>query len=113
MTTHWKFQAVDGIFANLKDISDQYPGGKVPTQPKLALIPRDYPTDSQQPDDTRDWARFAAYVRSLNKEAPEDVRYKVLYLTRHGTGYHNQKSAEIGSELWDVSNLDESSVARY
>jgi broad specificity phosphatase PhoE len=100
---HWKFHAVDGVFENLHDIEDQFPGNKVPTQPRLALIPRAYPSDADADSsaDTRDWVRFAAHVARLNADTPAGVRYKVLYLTRHGTGFHNQKSAEVGSELWD------------
>ncbi|KAI9147986.1 putative phosphoglycerate mutase [Paramyrothecium foliicola] len=101
MNSKWTFQAMPGVFADLTEFAAQYPRGKVPTQPRLALIPREYPTDGQEPQDARDWVRFAAYVRSLNRDAPENVSYKVLYLTRHGVGFHNQKAAEIGTELWD------------
>lgn len=104
MTTNWTFKAEPGIFVELADIAHRYPQGKVTTQPSLGLIPgRRYPSDDPDAPDQRDWARLAAYVRWLNKTCPENVCYKLLYLTRHGTGVHNKVHAEVGSEAWNVS----------
>lgn len=109
----WKFSAVPGVFKNYT--SEDMPDGKLPTQPRLGLLHRAYPrtgdettTVKHEPlsdDASRDWPRFAAYVRELNAEAASGVKYKVLYLTRHGVGYHNQKQAAIGNDLWDVSSF--------
>ncbi|KAG6039995.1 hypothetical protein E4U41_001717 [Claviceps citrina] len=98
----WKFQAIPGFFASHAEIAQQCPLGKFVTQPNLALLPREYPTDTERPSsDVRDWARFAHHVRCLNRDAPPHVVYKVLYLTRHGYGYHNQKHAEVGTKAWE------------
>lgn len=35
------------------------------------------------------WVRFKERITLLNKHAPRDVAYKVLYLARHGQGQHN------------------------
>lgn len=105
MASKWTFTTVPGVFTELVDLEPRYPGGKVTTQPHLGLIPgQKYPSDVAGSADRRDWVRFAAYVSSLNERAPENVVYKLLYLTRHGFGYHNKKHAEVGTVEWDVSD---------
>lgn len=32
------------------------------------------------------------YITQLNKDADEYTTYKVVYIARHGEGYHNQVS---------------------
>lgn len=103
MTSKWTFQAEPGYFQDLAAVENQAPGTKITTQPQLALLPRKYPTDSADAEDQRNWVRFAAHVVSLNEDAPDNVAYKVLYLTRHGLGYHNKKHIEVGTAEWDVS----------
>lgn len=130
----WTFSVVPGVFHEFT--TEDLPDGKLPTQPRLGLLHREYPSDTasaavpngattngatnganstsnglssgtaseHETDYTQDWPRFAEHVRTLNREAPEGVAYKVLYLTRHGVGYHNQKSVEVGVEAWDVSH---------
>lgn len=101
----WTFEALPDIFENYGAAS--YDGhytskfNKVATQPRLALLHREYPSDDPAAADQRDWTRLAAHVRSLNAQAPANVRYKVLYLTRHGLGYHNQKHTEVGTQEWE------------
>lgn len=48
------------------------------------------------------WQRFAHEVRRLNRESGRGVQYKVLYLGRHGEGYHNVAEAYYGTPAWDV-----------
>ena len=33
-----------------------------------------------------------SYITQLNKDADEYTTYKVIYIARHGEGYHNQVS---------------------
>ncbi|KAL9028267.1 MAG: hypothetical protein Q9196_003340 [Gyalolechia fulgens] len=47
------------------------------------------------------WQRFEREVKRLNAEAEEGVRYKVLYLGRHGQGVHNVAERRYGREEWD------------
>ncbi|KAM5377957.1 hypothetical protein ACJZ2D_004703 [Fusarium nematophilum] len=102
MANKWTFKAQPGIFIELADIAHQYPGEKVTTPPSLGLIPgQEYPSDDPNASDQRDWVRLAAYVRWLNDNSPDNVSYKVLYLTRHGLGVHNKVHAEVGSEAWN------------
>ncbi|KAF4980483.1 hypothetical protein FZEAL_3528 [Fusarium zealandicum] len=102
MTTKWAFKAERDIFVEIADIAHKYPAGKVFTQPSLGLIPgQQYPSDDPDAADQRDWVRLAAYVRWLNEKSLENVCYKVLYLTRHGTGVHNKMHSEVGSDAWN------------
>lgn len=34
------------------------------------------------------WKEFKKAIKKLNKKAPKGTAYKVLYLARHGQGYH-------------------------
>lgn len=100
----WIFKAQPNVFVDIADLEDQYPEGKVTTQPNLGLIPgQAYPSDDPASPDQRDWVRLAAYVKWLNENSPENVAYKVLYLTRHGLGYHNKLHKDVGTVEWEVS----------
>ncbi|KAI9657821.1 MAG: hypothetical protein M1831_004057 [Alyxoria varia] len=67
----------------------------------LGLIDRSYSTDSEEDAYMRAWDRFARYVNHLNDTAREDVEYKVLYLGRHGEGWHNVALEKYGDKAWD------------
>jgi hypothetical protein len=73
--------------------------------PDLGLIKRAYATDHEfDPTGKRtQWERFANYVRHLDATAPKAISYKVLFLGRHGEGWHNVEEADVGGKLWDVS----------
>lgn len=47
------------------------------------------------------WADFRGHIDNLIKDQGEHTRYKVLYLARHGQGYHNLAEEEYGKKLWD------------
>jgi hypothetical protein len=108
MAARWKFEAVPDIFRDLSELQS-HSKGNITTQPGLGLLSRPYPTDAQSGQQNpsqgsqSDWARFVHHVAALNDQAPPNVQYKVLYLTRHGVGYHNLKSAEVGRDEWNVS----------
>lgn len=99
----YKFNAVPGVFADLEA------GVYTTTQLGLGLIDRTYPgrtervnTDPPQ-DDLKPWQHFKTYVDALNAESPETITYKVLYIVRHGFGYHNEFMAKVGNEAWKVT----------
>jgi hypothetical protein len=48
------------------------------------------------------WERFEYYVSTLNTAAPAGTQYKVLYLGRHGEGYHNVAETFYGTPAWNV-----------
>lgn len=102
MPSKWKFEAVPGIFFDPSPLQSS-PDDKSTTQPELGLLNQVYPSDTEASSGQLGWKRFIQYVKSLNDGAPENVQYKVLYLTRHGLGFHNIKHAEVGDEEWNVS----------
>lgn len=100
----FKFHALPGFFVDYLEVQAQSPDRKVTTQPLLGLVDRAYHTDGPAGSvEKTPWRRFAALVDVLNDESPEDESYKVLYLTRHGMGFHNVMEAKVGTEAWDVS----------
>ena len=48
------------------------------------------------------WQRFAFYVRQLNRDAAAGTQYKVLFMGRHGEGYHNVAESYYGTPAWNV-----------
>lgn len=38
----------------------------------------------------------------MNGESGDGVEYKLLFLGRHGQGYHNVAEEFYGTEMWDV-----------
>ncbi|SPO02944.1 related to phosphoglycerate mutase [Cephalotrichum gorgonifer] len=108
MPQHYKFTAVPDIFASFAADCAADPKLKIKTQPDLALLPRAYESDGPSSAGKSQWERFAAYVGWLNERAEDGVCYKVLYLTRHGQGWHNVVHERVGTEEWDnnLSKLD-------
>lgn len=47
------------------------------------------------------WQRFALEVDRLKREAASDIDYKVLFMDRHGDGYHNDAEAYYGTPAWN------------
>jgi hypothetical protein len=71
----------------------------------FGLISRKYETDHDNEVIEKDqWRRFERYVRYLNQNSEEGVQYKVLFLGRHGQGWHNVAEAKYGTKAWDVSH---------
>ena len=54
------------------------------------------------------WERFHLHIKHLNRNAEQGSLYKVLYLGRHGEGYHNVAERFYGTDEWNVSLLAES-----
>ncbi|PCH39994.1 phosphoglycerate mutase-like protein [Wolfiporia cocos MD-104 SS10] len=53
-------------------------------------------------DDSADrWSKFTTRIAELNGSAPSGTMYKVLFLGRHGQGFHNVAEAKYGTEAWD------------
>ncbi|KAI5917152.1 histidine phosphatase superfamily [Camillea tinctor] len=73
------------------------------TTSNFGLINRTYPTDAQfDPHNRRtQWERFAYYVDSLNRDCDNNSQYKVLFMARHGEGYHNAAESYYGTPAWN------------
>ncbi|KAK0726283.1 histidine phosphatase superfamily [Apiosordaria backusii] len=99
MTHKFRFTAVPGYFK----MEPRGPMLEVTTMPGMGLIDQSYPTDdtfdpqrSKQP-----WERFVNFLASLNESEKGRAVYKLIYVTRHGQGYHNAKEAAVGSAEWE------------
>lgn len=86
-------------------VSSQSRHTNPPPQAKenFGLIHQSYPSDTtlENASQKTQWQRFEHYIHSLNKNAAAGVEYKVLYLGRHGQGYHNVAESRYGTALWD------------
>ena len=78
------------------------------TLTQFGLINRTYPADSSASENLTQWQRFEHQVYQLNRQAPRGTEYKLLYMGRHGDGYHNDAQAYYGTPAWNCyySELD-------
>ena len=86
------------------------------TSTNFGLIDRIYPSDlSTHGRHLKQWQRFKRQVSHLNRHAPRDVEYKVLYMGRHGNGYHNAAETYYGTPVWNCyySIRDGNSTIRW
>ena len=63
------------------------------TDTNFGLIDRNYPATHGLTRKLTQWQKFAMQVDALNAAAPVDTVYKVMFLGRHGEGYHNAAEA--------------------
>lgn len=66
---------------------------------EYGIINRTYEADSGPP--ISQWTRLAQHINRLTSTAPPSISYKVLFLGRHGEGYHNLGEAKYGTKAWD------------
>ncbi|PYH87609.1 phosphoglycerate mutase family protein [Aspergillus ellipticus CBS 707.79] len=103
--THWQFSIVPGCFLQSEPSTDASTFDYVSSN--FGLIPRTYPTDDSLPANATttttitNWDRFAHHLRTLNATSDPSVRYKILFLGRHGEGDHNVAERTYGTEKWD------------
>ncbi|KAI0009198.1 phosphoglycerate mutase-like protein [Xylariaceae sp. FL0662B] len=73
------------------------------TKSNFGLIERSYPTDGEfdPKGEKTQWQRFEHYVNALNHNATKDTQYKVLFMGRHGEGYHNAAESYYGTPAWN------------
>ncbi|KAI1074790.1 phosphoglycerate mutase-like protein [Whalleya microplaca] len=73
------------------------------TESNFGLIERAYPTDDvfDPRGEKTQWERFENYVNALNRNATKDTQYKVLFMGRHGEGYHNAAESYYGTPAWN------------
>ena len=84
----------------------------------FGLINRTYPADStlrHHHHNRTQWQRFQHQLTQLNRDAPPGTAYKLLYLGRHGDGYHNDAQAYYGTPAWNCyySELDGNSTVTW
>ena len=71
------------------------------TTTNFGLKNQSYPTDHRRGSQKTQWQRFAAQVSQLQREAPKNFQYKLLFLGRHGEGYHNAAESYYGTPAWN------------
>ncbi|KAJ5888547.1 hypothetical protein N7495_008588 [Penicillium taxi] len=81
----------------------------------FGLIDRDYDSQKESKQELSTWQRFSREIQHLNELGGELVRYKVLFLGRHGEGVHNVAEARYGTKAWDEywSFLDGDEYGRW
>jgi len=68
----------------------------------FGLLNRTYPTDgSLHHRNLTQWQRFKYQVTQLNHAAPHGTEYKLLFMGRHGDGFHNDAQAFYGTPAWN------------
>ncbi|CAG9937949.1 unnamed protein product [Clonostachys rosea f. rosea IK726] len=97
------YSAVPGFF--LQDDSATDPSGFDYAKQNFGLINRTYSTDKRfDPEGVKtQWQRFERYITKLTKACNKDpnVRYKLLFMGRHGEGWHNAAETFYGTPAWN------------
>ncbi|EXJ90934.1 hypothetical protein A1O1_04041 [Capronia coronata CBS 617.96] len=85
------------------------------TATNFGLINQSYPTDPANCAPLTQWQRFAMHVAALNAQAPRNVDYKLLFMGRHGEGWHNAAESFYGTPAWNCywSLLDGNGTAMW
>lgn len=97
------YTTVTGFF--LQDEATTVPGTFDYTSTNFGLINRTYSTDKDERKSLTQWQKFENYVVSLNDHSGNNVEYKVLFMGRHGEGYHNVAETYYGTPAWNVSKI--------
>ncbi|KAJ5794121.1 hypothetical protein N7457_000720 [Penicillium paradoxum] len=87
------------------------------TAENFGLISHTYPADHKlkRHESHTQWERFYHQVTKLNEDAPKNVEYKVLFLGRHGEGWHNSAETYYGTPAWNCywAELNGNSTATW
>ncbi|KAH9862993.1 hypothetical protein J1614_010663 [Plenodomus biglobosus] len=109
------YSVVTGVFQQDDDATDASTFNF--TASNFGLIDRSYPTDSSCPNRTQatQWQRLSHYISTLNQEANKTDRYTLLFMGRHGEGFHNAAESYFGTPAWNCywSVLDGNSTATW
>ncbi|KAF2476780.1 phosphoglycerate mutase-like protein [Lindgomyces ingoldianus] len=112
---HVNYTVVPGIF--LQDDPSTNASTFNFTASNFGLIDRDYPTDSSCPDrkHSTQWQRLSHYISALNSHSRSNERYSLLFLGRHGEGFHNAAESFYGTPAWNCywSELDGNGTATW
>ncbi|OAG06834.1 phosphoglycerate mutase-like protein, partial [Paraphaeosphaeria sporulosa] len=98
--THITYEVVTGIFKQDDPATDASSFNF--TAENFGLIEQKYPSDwtylFQRPTS---WQRLNRYIETLNLKAKYNERYTLLFLGRHGEGYHNAAETYFGTPAWN------------
>ncbi|RDW78393.1 hypothetical protein BP5796_06245 [Coleophoma crateriformis] len=101
--SYLQYSTVDGFF--LQDVSSTDASTFDYTSTNFGLINQTYSTDAAfDPSGTKtQWERFENYVNLLNSQTNSSTNYKILYIGRHGEGWHNVGAKNENPE--QITNL--------
>jgi broad specificity phosphatase PhoE len=90
---HFKYTILPGYFQQSESSTDdtQFDFKKS----NFGLINRSYSSD--ETNDEQQWPRFTQHIRHLASAS----NVKVLWLGRHGQGFHNVAETKYGTKAWD------------
>jgi broad specificity phosphatase PhoE len=91
---HFKYTVLKSYFMQSEDSTDDTTFDF--KKSNFGLINKDYDTDTSK--DQEQWKRFSTHIRHL---VAQDSNIKVLWLGRHGQGWHNVAEAKYGTKAWD------------
>lgn len=74
------------------------------TAVNFGLINKTYPGSGAA--NATQWQRFTQVVDSLNADSDLNTVYKVLFMGRHGEGFHNAAESYYGTPAWNVRHDD-------
>ncbi|KAI0503421.1 phosphoglycerate mutase-like protein [Xylaria bambusicola] len=95
------YTTISGFF--LQDEPTTDPSTFDYTTVNYGLLDRSYITDKEFDPNSKktQWQRFEHYVDTLNRKAEKNTQYKVLFMARHGEGYHNAAESYYGTPAWN------------
>lgn len=94
-----KYTTVTGYF--LQDEPTTDPASFDYIASNFGLINRTYPVKGCNRKGLTQWQKFGKEVERLNREAAKNVEYKLLFLGRHGEGWHNAAESFYGTPAWN------------
>ncbi|KAI5951057.1 PMU1 [Candida jiufengensis] len=81
----WSFEVVQGFFKQSDESTDD----------------RTFNYVNEHMGRLKSWEDITGELLKLNQQAPDNVEYKLLFLARHGQGYHNTIVEKYGLEQWE------------
>ncbi|KAL4924368.1 phosphoglycerate mutase family protein [Aspergillus undulatus] len=100
---HINYTTVKGYFAQDDPSTD--PSTFDYTSHNFGLLDRTYDADKIAPHtgsrNLTQWQRFHRQLEYLNANAPAHVSYKLLFMGRHGEGWHNAAEDFYGTPAWN------------
>ncbi|KAH0335896.1 putative GPI anchored protein, partial [Aureobasidium melanogenum] len=98
-TEYINYTNMAGFF--LQDLASTVPSTFDYTATNFGLINQTYSTDTGYNAGQTQWQRFNNYLFYLNSQSPANIAYKLLFIGRHGEGYHNAAQTYYGTPAWN------------
>lgn len=96
---HYEFETLVGYFQQSEKATDDTKFDFI--KEKFGLIERSYSTGADTEGALTQWQKFRNHIQWLNEQSAADESVKVLFLGRHGQGYHNVAETKYGTHAWD------------